>query len=90
MVNHIHWTACTAKDDPSLALYIAIWKSGINHIRNIHHHQDDIYPECQHAPLPQDKDTAWLRPGTGTIIQQLVNKYRYYDYVFISEYLYLK
>jgi hypothetical protein len=61
IINHLHWTACTAQGDPDMAL--AIWKSGVNHIRDVHQHDDPIYPQCQHAPLPPDRETQWLQPG---------------------------
>ena len=61
ITNHLYWTSLAAGGNAELA--VAMWKSGANHIRNIHQHEDPLYPQCQHEPLPHDRETAWLQPG---------------------------
>ena len=60
IINHIYWCAASTPDgDPNVI--VAKYKSVVNHIKNVHDHEDDQFPKCQHAedypPL------NWLRPG---------------------------
>lgn len=62
IVNHVYYVAATCDGDPDLIA--AMWTSLANHVQNIHEHDDDAYPKCDHAPLvEEDRNKEWLRPG---------------------------
>lgn len=58
IVNHTYWVAASSGDNGQLKL--EKWKSISNHIINVHNHDSEIYPECEHGELePRD----WMRHG---------------------------
>ncbi|XP_039550333.1 uncharacterized protein LOC120495031 isoform X2 [Pimephales promelas] len=44
--NHTFWTAASSTSEPER---IAKWNSILNHVQDIHTHEDPLYPECEHA-----------------------------------------
>lgn len=55
--NHICWIAASSTSGPEK---IAKWNSVLNHLQDIHTHDD---PKCQHEiRVPRDKD-KWLKAG---------------------------
>nr|XP_057926407.1 uncharacterized protein LOC131127981 [Doryrhamphus excisus] len=44
--HHIYWTAMSSTSGPEKA---EKWKSIVNHIQDIHSHDDPLYPKCLHA-----------------------------------------
>ncbi|XP_049417437.1 uncharacterized protein LOC125879540 [Epinephelus fuscoguttatus] len=59
--NHMHWTAASSATGPER---VAKWTSIINHIQDIHTHEDPHFPQRQH-PLHQTRDKRkWLSAGT--------------------------
>ncbi|KAG1926112.1 hypothetical protein F2P79_025081 [Pimephales promelas] len=59
--NHIHWTASSSTTGPER---VAKWKSILNHVRNVHTHEDPNFPACLH-PLKRSRDRKkWLVAGT--------------------------
>ncbi|XP_037649668.1 uncharacterized protein LOC119502670 [Sebastes umbrosus] len=59
--NHIYWTAETSSTGPER---VAKWTSILNHVQDIHTHEDPIYPQCTH-PLRKTRDPRkWLAAGT--------------------------
>lgn len=58
IVNHTYWVAASSGDNGQLKL--DKWKSISNHIINVHNHDSEIFPECEHGELePRD----WMRQG---------------------------
>lgn len=42
----------------------AMWLALVNHIQNVHHHENQLYPSCTHAPLPAEAPAkGWFIPG---------------------------
>ncbi|XP_077102145.1 uncharacterized protein LOC143753562 isoform X5 [Siphateles boraxobius] len=59
--NHIYWTASSSTTGPER---VAKWKSILNHVRNVHTHEDPNFPACLH-PLKRSRDrNKWLVAGT--------------------------
>ncbi|XP_030269578.1 uncharacterized protein LOC115579945 isoform X2 [Sparus aurata] len=42
----------------------AKWTSVINHLQDIHTHDDPLYPKCSHAPRVSKDKEKWLKAGT--------------------------
>ncbi|XP_037641699.1 uncharacterized protein LOC119497554 isoform X2 [Sebastes umbrosus] len=58
---HIYWTAASSTTGPER---VAKWTSHLNHVLDIHTHEDPIYPQCLH-PLRKTTDpNKWLAAGT--------------------------
>ena len=66
IVAQLYWSAATSDGDGDLAL--AKWKSMANHVGNIHHHADPLYPQCLHEELD---DRKWMRIGTTDCTKQV-------------------
>lgn len=60
IVNHLYW--CTATSSTAEEK-VAKWKSVVNHIQNIHEHDDWHFPVCQHAPIDAKDNKRWLQPS---------------------------
>ena len=59
--NHIYWTASTSTTKEEK---LAKWKSVLNHIQDVHIHDDPLYPKCLH-PIKVTTDKAkWFQPGS--------------------------
>ncbi|KAL1436726.1 hypothetical protein MTO96_049405 [Rhipicephalus appendiculatus] len=58
-VNHLYWCVAVSRGDGNLL--VAMWKSMLNHVINVHAGHDAPYPRCLHADIPDGK---WLSPGT--------------------------
>jgi len=41
---------------------VAKWVSVVNHVQNIHQHDDWQFPVCLHGPT-DDHEKKWLRPS---------------------------
>ncbi|XP_051550518.1 uncharacterized protein LOC127438736 [Myxocyprinus asiaticus] len=62
----VYWTAASSK---SGAEKVAKWKSLINHIQDIHAHDDAAYPKCDH-PIRVSKDCRkWFQPGSKALFK---------------------
>ncbi|XP_067280190.1 uncharacterized protein [Pseudorasbora parva] len=59
--NHVFWTAATSHTHEERA---AKWKSLINHIQDIHVHDDPSYPQCEHDIRQSTDRRKWFRPGS--------------------------
>ncbi|KAM9836746.1 uncharacterized protein ACBR49_019177 [Aulostomus maculatus] len=59
--NHIYWTAASSKSGPER---VAKWKSLINHVQNIHTHDDPLFPKCAHPDKVSIDHSKWLLPGS--------------------------
>ncbi|XP_055364548.1 uncharacterized protein LOC129604063 [Betta splendens] len=55
--NHIYWTAASSSTGPER---VAKWKSLINHVQDVHSHDNPLYPQCVH-PIRQTTDRQkWI------------------------------
>lgn len=59
IVRHAYWCPKTSGGDGELCL--AKWVSLMNHIVDVHEHQDPIYPVCYHGPISPPRE--WLSEG---------------------------
>ncbi|XP_056432858.1 uncharacterized protein LOC130371195 isoform X4 [Gadus chalcogrammus] len=61
--NHIYWTAAGSTSGPER---IAKWTSILNHVRDVHVHEDPLYPKCEHAIRQTSDRSKWLQAATPT------------------------
>ncbi|XP_038158943.1 uncharacterized protein LOC119795164 [Cyprinodon tularosa] len=59
--NHIYWTAATSRTGPER---VAKWTSFLNHMRDVHAHDDPLYPKCLHDIRRTRDKRKWLRAET--------------------------
>nr|XP_055050478.1 uncharacterized protein LOC129436396 [Misgurnus anguillicaudatus]XP_055050487.1 uncharacterized protein LOC129436396 [Misgurnus anguillicaudatus]XP_055050496.1 uncharacterized protein LOC129436396 [Misgurnus anguillicaudatus]XP_055050507.1 uncharacterized protein LOC129436396 [Misgurnus anguillicaudatus] len=59
--NHIYWTAASSSSGQER---VAKWTSILNHIQDIHTHEDPIFPTCLHPQCTSKDKTKWLKAGT--------------------------
>ncbi len=57
--NHMYWTAMSSKSGQEK---VAKWKSIINHIQDVHTHDDPLYPKCLHADKVSRDPSKWFQP----------------------------
>ena len=62
--NHIYWTAAGSTSGPER---IAKWTSILNHVRDVHVHEDPLYPKCEHAIRQTSDRSKWLQDGISPI-----------------------
>jgi hypothetical protein len=62
ITNHLYWCAATSTSGQET---VAKWISVINHIQDIHEHDDWRFSSCAHGPIPTDtrRLKKWLNPG---------------------------
>ena len=59
IINNVYWVAdSTPNGDGDLML--AKFSSIINHVMNVHRHENRLFPKCAHGELPERK---WIQPG---------------------------
>ncbi|XP_047194376.1 uncharacterized protein LOC124851234 [Hippoglossus stenolepis] len=59
--NHIYWTAATSTSGPER---VAKWTSILNHVQDIHSHEDPVFPQCLHPQHTSRDNSKWLTAGT--------------------------
>ncbi|KAK9958119.1 hypothetical protein ABG768_012293 [Culter alburnus] len=59
--NHIYWTAASSS---SAQERVAKWTSILNHVQDIHTHEDPVFPQCLHPQRTSRDKSKWLRAGT--------------------------
>ncbi|XP_059926281.1 uncharacterized protein LOC132471191 isoform X1 [Gadus macrocephalus] len=59
--NHVHWTAESSKTGPER---LAKWTSLLNHVQDIHTHDDPLFPKCLHAIRSTRDKSKWLSAAT--------------------------
>ncbi|XP_053733140.1 uncharacterized protein LOC128765918 isoform X3 [Synchiropus splendidus] len=64
--NHMFWTAVTSETGPEK---VAKWKSLLNHIQNIHTHDDPLFPKCAHPERATTDPNKWFKPGSKSTCQ---------------------
>lgn len=78
--NHLYWTASSSTSGPER---VAKWKSLLNHIQDVHIHDDQAYPKCEH-PIRASKDRSkWFKPGTKALykVEKLLTNKRVLKHV---------
>ncbi len=58
--NHIYWTAAGSTSEPER---IAKWAAILNHVRDVHTHEDPLYPKCEHVIRKTTDKSKWLQAG---------------------------
>lgn len=58
--NHIYWTAATSTTGPER---VAKWTSILNHVQDIHEHDDPLFPACLHESRQTREKKKWLSAG---------------------------
>ena len=58
--NHTYWTAAGSTSGPER---IAKWTAILNHVQDIHTHEDPLYPKCKHAIRKTTDKSKWLQAG---------------------------
>ncbi|XP_070412113.1 uncharacterized protein [Nothobranchius furzeri] len=59
--NHIYWTAASSSTPQER---VAKWTSILNHVQNIHSHDDPVFPRCLHPQRTSRDKSKWLKPAT--------------------------
>ncbi|XP_042578764.1 uncharacterized protein LOC109076260 isoform X2 [Cyprinus carpio] len=59
--NHIYWTATTSSSGQER---VAKWTSILNHVQDMHTHEDPVFPRCLHPQRTSRDKSKWLRAGT--------------------------
>lgn len=61
IINHIYWTAASSTSEPER---IAKWTTILNHVRDVHTHEDPLYPKCEHVIRKTTDKSKWLQADT--------------------------
>jgi hypothetical protein len=57
----MYWVAAPDGNGP---LMLEKWQSVANHVMNVHRHDGDLFPQCQHGRLEgRERQKKWLKPG---------------------------
>ena len=64
IINHMYYVAATAPTDNRIEHLRQMWLSIDNHIHDVHEHESDIFPKCDHVNLNYDREKEWLVRGT--------------------------
>ncbi|TDH00595.1 hypothetical protein EPR50_G00190160 [Perca flavescens] len=59
--NHLYWSASSSKTGPEK---VAKWTSLVNHIQNVHKHENPIFPKCEHLDRVSRDPAKWFQPGS--------------------------
>jgi hypothetical protein len=59
IVNHLYWSAASSSSGDEA---VAKWLSVINHIQNIHEHDNWQFPKCLHGEQNGSEARKWLLP----------------------------
>lgn len=59
--HHMYWSAASSK---SGAEKVAKWTSLVNHIQDVHTHDDPLFPKCAHPEKVSRDPNKWFKPGT--------------------------
>ncbi|KAM4580131.1 uncharacterized protein PAE49_005126 [Odontesthes bonariensis] len=73
--NHIYWTAANSTSGPER---IAKWNAILNHVQDIHTHENPLYPKCEHAIRTTTDKKKWLQAATPAFykLESLLTKKR--------------
>ncbi|XP_039518795.1 uncharacterized protein LOC120473159 isoform X2 [Pimephales promelas] len=59
--NHIYWSATSTVSGPER---LAKWTSLLNHIQNVHVHENPLYPKCEHPDRVSRDRKKWFQSGS--------------------------
>ncbi|XP_043084069.1 uncharacterized protein LOC122330808 isoform X1 [Puntigrus tetrazona] len=59
--NHMHRSATSSVSGPEKA---AKWTSLLNHIQNVHVHENPLFPKCEHPGRVSRNAKKWFQPGS--------------------------
>ena len=61
--NHLYWVAASTSSN-NRELMMEKWLSVANHVQNIHSHDGDLFPHCEHGELEgRERRKKWLKAG---------------------------
>ena len=61
ITNHLYWAAASSTSGEEI---VAKWVSVLNHVQNVHVHENAHFGECLHADIdPESIQKNWLKPG---------------------------
>ncbi|KAK7913274.1 hypothetical protein WMY93_013485 [Mugilogobius chulae] len=64
--NHLYWSVTSST---SGAEKVAKWTSLINHMQNIHQHQNPLCPMCTHPDVTLNDSQKWLQQGSWAVTE---------------------
>ncbi|KAG7455572.1 hypothetical protein JOB18_020270 [Solea senegalensis] len=59
--NHVYYSATSSTSGREK---VANWTSMINHMQDVHTHDNPIYPKCAHADRVSKDKNKWFQPGS--------------------------
>jgi hypothetical protein len=59
IVNHLYWSAASSTTGDEA---VAKWQSVANHVKNVHEHDNWLFPACLHDDVTNSHDKLWLEP----------------------------
>ncbi|KAG1953552.1 hypothetical protein F2P79_010041 [Pimephales promelas] len=59
--NHVYWCANSSTSGPEK---VAKWTSLINHLQNVHTHDNPIFPKCAHPLTASNDQKKWFQQGS--------------------------
>ncbi|KAI7803826.1 hypothetical protein IRJ41_012114 [Triplophysa rosa] len=73
--NHIYWSATTSTCGPEK---VAKYTSLLNHIQNVHTHENPVFPTCAHAGKVSRDHKKWFQPGSMPLqkVEKIMNNKR--------------
>ncbi|XP_061190456.1 uncharacterized protein LOC133198376 [Saccostrea echinata] len=60
IVNHTYWVAASSGNNGQMKT--DKWKSLSNHLINVHDHDSEVFPRCEHGQLEEPRD--WMQQGS--------------------------
>ena len=63
IINHVYYVAATAPAEDRTSYLKDMWLSIDNHIHDVHEHESELYPFCDHVHLVYDREKEWLVRG---------------------------
>uniref|UniRef100_A0A672YW44 THAP-type domain-containing protein n=1 Tax=Sphaeramia orbicularis TaxID=375764 RepID=A0A672YW44_9TELE len=67
--NHIYWTAASSTTPQER---VAKWIAILNHVQDLHTHEDPAFPQCLHPRCISRDKSNWLKPGDSFYLYHLI------------------
>nr|XP_054597846.1 uncharacterized protein LOC107391876 isoform X2 [Nothobranchius furzeri] len=64
--NHAFWCATSSSSGPER---VAKWTSVVNHMQDIHVHDNPLFPQCQHPVRLSSDRNKWFQPGSKALFK---------------------
>uniref|UniRef100_A0A1A8G7P5 Zgc:123060 n=1 Tax=Nothobranchius korthausae TaxID=1143690 RepID=A0A1A8G7P5_9TELE len=64
--NHAYWCAASSSSGPEK---VAKWTSMVNHMQDIHVHDNPLFPQCQHPVRLSSDRNKWFQPGSKALFK---------------------